>query len=66
MYGVIWGDGEKTTVVRGFWRENRGHFTQRLGHNGRSQFRLSVTSFFSTCTPYLHKGAQYVNQRASV
>jgi hypothetical protein len=30
--------------VRGFWRENRGLFTQRFGHHGQSQIRLSVTS----------------------
>lgn len=69
QYGVIIfirGDGEKTTILRGFWKENRGHFTQHLGYHGRSQFRLSVTSFLSTCTPYLHKDARYVNQRASV
>ena len=31
MYGVKRGDGEKTTIVRGFWRENRGLFTSSFG-----------------------------------
>jgi hypothetical protein len=36
LFGVLRGEGEKTKIVRGFWRENRGHFTQSLGHHGRS------------------------------
>ncbi len=31
IYGVNLGDGEKPTIVRGIWRENRGLFTWCYG-----------------------------------
>ena len=57
LYGVSRGDGEKTTIVRGLSRGNRGPFTQRsrwsIEYN-TSQVRLSAltgVSIHHTSTP---------------
>ena len=57
QYGVSRGDGEKTTIVRGLLRGNRGLFTQRsrwsIEYN-TSQVRFSAftgVSIHHTSTP---------------
>ena len=48
LYGVNRGDGEKTTIVRGFSRENRGVLlTLRFELSKGSQIRFSAASWIS-------------------